>query len=197
MNDADFSDVTRAAKLLENYDRLWAFCGGWAIDLFLSRLTRSHKDVDFAILRRDQRVIQEYLSSRDWVLEKVVKGQLVPWQQGEWIDLPVHVIWCKNPKASPDFVELLFNEVDQDRFLYRKDLSITLPFEKMIISSLSGIPILAPEIVLLYKSRGPDDPSAAADFKNILPELSAERRAWLSAALRKSNPEHVWLKNLS
>ena len=34
--------------------------------LFLNRVTRPHKDVDFVILRKDQNVIQKYLSSRGW-----------------------------------------------------------------------------------------------------------------------------------
>src|SRR4030095_1337100 len=96
---------------------------------------------------------QDYLLSRGWTLEKAVSGQLFPWQPGEWIDLPIHVVWCKKDDAVPDCVELLFNEVDERNFCYRKDTSITLPLEKMITSSPSGIPILAPEIVLLYKSR--------------------------------------------
>jgi hypothetical protein len=197
MSDLDFSDVTHAVRLFNDYGGAWAVCGGWAIDLYLDRVTRPHKDVDFAILRKDQLIIQEYLLTRGWILEKAVSGQLVPWQIGEWIDLPVHVIWCKNSEASPDFVELLLDEVDDDKFLYRRDLSIHLPIEKMIILSASGIPILAPEIVLLYKSVKPDDPSAATDFKNVLPGLASESRDWLVATLRRLKPNHVWLEELS
>ena len=197
MNDADFSNVIQAVRLFADYDRPWAVCGGWAIDLFLNRITRSHKDVDFVILRRDQLVIQEHLLSRGWFLEKAVNGQLVPWQIGEWIDLPVHTILCKYPKASPDLVELLFNEVDEVNFFFRRNHSITLPLGKMIISTASGIPILAPEIVLLYKSANPEDPSAGIDFKNVLPELSPETCDWLADALRKLYPIHIWLEDLS
>ena len=197
MDDANFSDVFQAVKLLADYDRLWAVCGGWAIDLFLNRVTRSHKDVDFAVLRKDQLIMQEYLLSRGWSLEKAVCGQLVPWQRSEWIDLPVHVIWCKNSKASPDFIELLFNEVDEVSFRFHRNTSITLPLEKMIISSALGVPILAPEIVVLYKSSQPEDSSAVTDFENVLPELSSQARTWLAAALSKVKSNHVWLKNLS
>lgn len=135
MSYADFGDVIQATKLLAAYDRPWGVCGGWAIDLFLNRVTRPHKDVDFAVLRKDQFVIQEYLLSRSWTLEKAVSGQLIPWQKSEWIDLPVHTIWCKNPTASPDFIELLFNEVDEVNFHFRRDTTITLPLEKMIVLS--------------------------------------------------------------
>lgn len=196
MNQTDFADALKAVNILNDYDKPWAVCGGWAIDLYLNYLTRTHKDVDFVILRRDQLVIQEYLMSRGWTLEKAIRGQLIPWHPGEWIDLPVHIIWCKNPEASPDFIELLFNEVDEVNFFFRREPSITLPLEKMIISSPSGFPILAPEIVLLYKSSKTEDPSVATDFRNVLPKLSSQAREWLAAALRKSNPAHVWLENL-
>lgn len=196
MSDADFGDVIQAVKLFADYDRPWAVCGGWAIDLFLSRVTRPHKDVDFVILRKDQFVIQEYLSTRGWRLEKAISGQLVPWHKGEWIDLPVHTIWCKNPEASPDFVELLFNEIDGDNFLYCRDTSITLPLEKMLVSSASGIPILAPEIVLLYKSKNVEASPYVGEFKKVLPNLSDEARDWFAATLKKLYSDHVWLKDL-
>jgi len=196
MSDTDFSKVIQAVKLFTDYDGPWAVCGGWAVDLYLGRVTRSHKDVDFIIPRRDQLVVQEYLLSRGWTLEKAVSGQLIPWEKGEWINLPVHIIWCKNPSASPDFVELLFNEVDEVNFHFRRDTSITLPLEKMIRSTASGIPILAPEIVLLYKSANAEDPSYAADFKNVLPKLSSETRDWFARALRKLYPARVWFEDL-
>ena len=107
----------------------------------------------------------------------------------------VHTIWCRNPKVT-DFIELLFNKVDSTDFLFRRDMSITLPFEKMILLSVLGIPLLAPEIVLLYKSVKPDDPSAAADFRNALPELSSGSRDWLVNALEKMYKHHAWLKDL-
>jgi hypothetical protein len=196
MSNVGFEDVIQAAKIFTDYDRPWAVCGGWAIDLFINRVTRVHNDVDFFVLRKDQLVIQECLLTRGWALEKAVNGQLISWQKGEWIDLPIHTIWCRNSVLSPDFVELLFNEVDEANFLFRRDISITLPAEKMIRSSESGIPILAHEIILLYKSAKPEDPSASADFRNVLPGLSSESRNWLVLALNKLYRDHIWLKDL-
>jgi hypothetical protein len=197
MSNDDFDDVIQAVKVFDNYDRTWAVCGGWALDLFLNRVTRPHKDVDFVVWRRDQFIIQEYLSSRDWTLEKAVSGKLIPWQIGEWIDLPVHTIWCKNPSALPDFIELLFNEVDEVNFHFRRDTSITLPHEKMIVLSVSGIPILAPEIVLLYKSKNVEASPYVGEFKKVLPYLSSEARDWFFAAVRKLYANHVWLEDIS
>lgn len=195
MSNSDFGEVIQATKLLADYDRPWAVCGGWAIDLFLNRITRTHKDVDFAVLRKDQFIVQEYLLARGWTLEKAVSGELIPWQKGEWIDLPVHTIWCKHPKASPDFIELLFNEVDEVNFRFRRDTSIRRSLEKMIISSASGIPILAPEIVLLYKSKKVESSPYVVDFKNVLPNLSNEARDWFATALKALYTDHVWLED--
>lgn len=66
----------------------------------------------------------------------------------------------------------------------------------MIIRSESRIPILAPEIVLLYKAAQPEDSAAASDFQNILPSLTLDRADWLSAALKKGYTGHIWLKDL-
>lgn len=197
MSDADFEDVRKAVRSFESYPLPWAACGGWAVDLFLNRITRPHKDVDFAVLRRDQLVLQKHLLSQGWTLEKAARGEPSPWAPNEWIDLPVHVIWCKDPGRCPDFIELLFNDVDEVNFYYRRDASITLPVERMIVPSPSGIPILAPEIVLLYKSGRPEDQPAAMDFKNVSLRLSRDAGFWLAAALRKLNPDHIWLKALS
>jgi len=196
MNNSEFDDIIQAVNLLAEYDGRWMVCGGWAIDLYLNRLTRPHKDIDFVILHRDQLKVQEYLSLRGWTLEKAISGQLHPWSAGEWIDLPVHTIWCRNLQASPDFIELLFNETDETNFLFRRDFSITLPLGGMILSSSSGIPILAPEIVLLYKSMNPTEPNNTVDFTTALPKLSPVSRGWFEQSLRKLNSNHSWLENL-
>jgi hypothetical protein len=168
-------------------------CGGWAIDLFLDRVTRSHKDVDVAVRRQDQRAIQSYLTSHGWRLEKAVDGALIPWATDEHISLPDHVIWCKHSTFDPNFFELLFNEVDATVFRFRRDPSITCSVRQMSQHTASGIPILAPEIVLLYKASNPSQEGYTADFVHVLPRLSLEQRDWLYTNLVKQHPGHAWL----
>lgn len=57
----------------------WWIAGGWALDLFLGRITRDHKDIDVQILRRDQLAIQRHLA--DWKLFKTNQPGLEPWPQ--------------------------------------------------------------------------------------------------------------------
>lgn len=66
--------ITFAAEELAGVDAPWAVCGGWAIDLYLNKLTWPHKDVDFAIRRRDQLVFQRHLEGRGWSLEVAENG---------------------------------------------------------------------------------------------------------------------------
>ena len=77
---------------------------------------------------------------------------------------------------------MLLNEIDGQTFRFRRDPSITSPLERAFIQAPSGLPILAPEIALLYKSSSLD-PDNWADFRVALPTLSPSRRTWLRAAL--------------
>ena len=81
------------AALLRGLPSPWAFCGGWAIDLFLNRITRSHKDVDVAVFRHDQHLVRSYFTNCGWTAEKIVDGKLLPWNADEFIELPVPELW--------------------------------------------------------------------------------------------------------
>jgi hypothetical protein len=62
-------------------------------------------------------------------------------------------------------------------------------------SAASGVPILVPEIVLLYKAHELTEKDEA-DFRSALPHLTASRKAWLLGALDETTPNHPWRKLL-
>ena len=175
--------IESIAALLTPLPIMWGFCGGWAIDLFLNRITRVHKDVDIAILRTDQRLVFDFLRQRNWTLEQAVDGKLLPIQRDEFLSLPIHTIWCRITDYHPDFLEILLNESEGDQYLFRRDRSIRSLQREALIVSLSGFPILAPEVVLLYKSNHPLDSGNWSDFQSALPLLNTQRRQWLIKAL--------------
>ncbi len=189
-----FSDVEKVGALLGDLRCEWFVCGGWAIDLFLGRATREHKDVDIAVARSDQAEVREYLAGRGWGLEKAVDGELSLWADEEILALPVHTIWCRNDAHDPAFVELLLNEIDAERFWFRRDETVTRERGRMSFKSNAGLPVLAPEIVLLYKSSRPEE--NASDFRNAVALLSEESRAWLKNALDKVSARHPWAEEL-
>lgn len=195
MNRADdaFAPVLEVAGLFADYPRLWCIVGGWALDLFLGRVTREHEDVDVAVLRRDQRDLRAYLS--EWEFEKVEAGRRVPWPFDEWLNLPVHELHARRPEGAPREIELLLNEAAGDEWIFRRDARITRPLAKVRLVTRSGVPYFAPAIVLLYKAKDPTGKDQT-DFDQIRPHLGFGRRLWLRHALEIAHPGHPWIARL-
>ena len=182
------ADLGRAAALMRGFRGPWGIAGGWAIDLFLERQSRPHADVDLAILRDDQRELHTRLPGARF--HKVVARELFPWTADETIELPVHEVHATWPDGYQ--LELLLNEHDRQtgEWVYRREPRIRLAMDAAFCGD-RAVRYLAPEIVLLYKSKAPtakDD----ADFEAVTPLLRAEQRAWLRDALAVTAPGHRW-----
>ncbi|HUP18207.1 MAG TPA: hypothetical protein VM848_19420 [Acidimicrobiia bacterium] len=66
------------AHLFKDLSAWWAVAGGWAIDCFMGSETRSHADLDIAVLRRDAQLIRQQLVG--WDLHVVASpGRLEEW----------------------------------------------------------------------------------------------------------------------
>lgn len=190
------SEPFRIADLMRGFHHPWAFCGGWAIDLFIGHQTRPHKDVDITILRQHQHAAHTYLSSGGWYLEVAHNGELTPWNGKEFLRLPLHTIWCKNPDNDPSFLEILLNEAD-DRYLYfRRDKTIKIERERAFVETASGLRIFAPEVVILYKAKDANDKENELDFRNVREQLSEKQREWLREGMNKMYSGHEWLYEL-
>ena len=189
-----FADVGKVASLLGDLRCEWYVCGGWAVDLYLGRVTRAHKDVDISIPRARQLEVRDYMTARGWSTEKAHDGRLTPWREGEFLSLPVHTVWCRNDAHDPDFLELQLDEIDGEWFRFRRDPTVMLPRGRMSFKTESGLRALAPELVLLYKSNAVEE--YAEDFRNAAPALDAERRAWLKDALDRLYARHPWAEEL-
>jgi Aminoglycoside-2''-adenylyltransferase len=192
----DFSELHQVLRLLRDLPCPWGIAGGWAVDLFLDRLTREHQDIEVAIFRDDQLVLQDYLCLRGWSLDYVRGGRFFPWLKGEALALPVHEIWGQNDSEPSQRLEVLLNERATDAFIFRRDPRIRMPIERAFIKSEKGIPILAPEIVMLYKSKRATEHKEQLDFSNVLSAFDAERRQWLLENLEAMDPDHDWLTAL-
>ncbi len=189
-NIQNFEELEGFLELFHALPCNWFVCGGWAIDLFLGKVTREHTDVEVGCFRADQAHIHALVKNLqpEFVLEK----KFYPWKEGDNLKLPIHEVWCQgsNPR-----LEILFNEKEDDLFLYRRDTKVTRNLRKAILQNKEGVSFLAPEIVLLYKSKNIQDKDHC-DFEAALPLLATEQRAWLKDALMHVYGTHPWMVRL-
>jgi hypothetical protein len=184
----------KVAALLGGCEVRWWIAGGYAIDAFVDRFDRrSHEDIDIGLLARDQLALRACL--RGWDLYCAdPPGTLRPWLPGEVLEEPVHDVWGRRGEAAPWQLALVLNTSCGDEWTYRRDERIRRPVAE-IVWHTQGVPYLAAEVQLLFKSRtlrGKDE----VDFGDTAPLLSDEQRRWLRAALELAHPGHPWAARL-
>lgn len=177
----------------------WYVAGGWAIDLFVGRVTRDHHDVDILVSRDDQQAVFEHFADR--TLLKVIphpcgrvgQGTVVAWS-GEELKFPIHQVFADDTDGNR--VEVLFGEMEKGVWRYRRNAKVKRRLNDAVLESNDGIPFLAPEIVLLFKAplmREWDE----GDFAAALPLMTPGQRNWLADALRRAHRGHHWLRSLA
>jgi hypothetical protein len=172
----------------------WWMTGGRALDMFIGHETRTHLDIDVAVLRRDQLAFREALAT--WDVQIAHDGELIPWKRGELIKDPAHhEAWARQTTDGPWRVALLFEESQGIRWSYRRDGRIGLNVADLGRRDAYGIQFIRPEVTLLYKSQSPR-PVDETDFLYALPRLDVAQKGWLAAALYTIDPKHRWLERL-
>ncbi len=133
------------------------------------------------------------------MLHQVVrKGVIAPWREGEPLVDSAHQVHARN---EGKFVDLLFEPREGDQWVYRRNPTIRMPLAE-VERRFDGVPYLAPEVVLFFKSQsllGPDGGPRVkdeADFDRVLPHLGANGRAWLRNTLSFLSPSHPWSTRL-
>ena len=187
-------DLARLLEVMGGFDAPWWVAGGWALDLWMERETRPHQDVDVAILRGDQQKL--YTSLSQWELYYAAPDhRLLPLGPDQWLQPPIHGVWARRAHDAPWLCEFLLNEHDSADWMYREDPAVRMPLADIGITASGNIPILVPEIVLLYKAHERTEKDEA-DFRTALPRLSPRSKSWLLHALNKSAPKHPWITHL-
>ena len=194
-----FDEIAPVLAELERFRHPWHVCGGWAIDLFLDDVTREHEDVEIGVFRRDQQALRAHYAG--WGHFKVERaGHWDEWR-GERLELPIHQLLFRPPGAGPppnpweperQERQFLLDDAEGGVWISRRDRRLRRPLAEVTVRSKSGVPIVAPEIQLLYKAKHTGDKDEH-DFRLTLPRLDAAQRAWLSDALRLVHPGHRWL----
>jgi len=127
------------------------------------------------------------------VLQKInrIQGDVYTYQTRKW-----HV------QDEIEFIEIGLDTRENGEYIARDNPRIALPMDKAIMFR-DGIPYLAPEVTLLYKTSKASmesayaKPRTEADFKAVMPLLSAEQKDWLMDAVNTAYPDgYEWLDGL-
>ena len=210
--------ISEADALLKNGGFAYAFCGGQALDLFLGYESRRHGDIDVCAFRDDRSRIVQYMRSQGFEVYEMLGGgrarraDCAPEQIRAEKNIFCFRDGCPLVKTYPpdedgscwmeffhigqtrlDFIEFLFNDRTQEAFEYARNRKITLGMEKAVLFS-EGIPYLAPELCLLYKSTDTEREGYRQDFELAYQAMSPAQREWLRKALLQEYPDgHEWL----
>lgn len=165
----------------------WWISGGLALDLFAGRSWRAHEDTDVGVMRRD--VPRLRTVTKSWDVQVAAAGILSTWRD-QVLDSEQHEnnLWCRKDPRQPWCLDLTIGEGDDEFWIYRRDPQIIAEWKSAVLYSSEGIPYLAPEIQLLYKSKEIRDKDET-DAREVIPILNAERQAWLFSQLPL---EHPW-----
>ncbi|WP_433664682.1 nucleotidyltransferase domain-containing protein [Nocardia sp. CA-128927] len=179
------------AERLSGTPPCWYVAAGWALDLFVGGLEREHSDLEIGVPHERFAEIVNAFPGFEWD----VVGDGCTWPFPEEADNQ-HQTWLREPATGLYRLDVFREPHLGDRWVCRRDASITLPRDELILHTTDGIPYVIPEVVLLFKAkarRAKDE----ADFLDVLPEMDRSRRSRLSGWLSRVHPGHPWLETLS
>lgn len=157
----------------------YAFCGGFAFELFTKTKNRSHSDIDITCFNEDKKNVISFLLSKGWNVYEHLQYEnclrLIT-DPNDKNALNCFYIWAIKPdcsfidiKPKPnkdnifnftilnneqlnfDFIDIIFNERKNEYFICDKDKDITRSIDKAILF-YGDIPYLAPEVILFIIS---------------------------------------------
>ncbi len=182
--------VRELSVLFDGAPFRWGLCGGLAIDQFVGHPTRPHEDLDIALFRENEVSMRARLPSWEfWAAHEPGRGlDLLP--DGRSIASDVHMIWCREKGSDKWSLEVLIEEGNESNWTYRRDTRIRRPVSE-IFWSTGQIPVMRPEIILLYKAKEPRE-NDRHDLDASLPKLDPVAREWLRNALVTAHPFSPW-----
>ncbi|WP_063009676.1 nucleotidyltransferase domain-containing protein [Nocardia kruczakiae] len=182
---------TEVAERLSGTPTAWYVAAGWALDLFVGGLGRAHSDLEIGVPREQFDEIAEALPGYEW--DVVGDGHAWPYPEEAGNH---HQTWLREPATGLYRLDVFREQHCGGRWVCRRDASITLSHDELILRTADGIPYVIPEVVLLFKAkarRAKDE----ADFLHALPAMDTSRRSRLSGWLSRVHPGHPWLETLS
>ncbi len=186
--------VDECISALKTFDAPWMFAGGWAIDLFLGRITRTHSDIDILIERKHQVKLHDALPDWElWVADP--PGALRPWQKSDYLENGIQDIWARKSGSKAWQLQIMLFDSENEEWVFKRDRSIRRKLSDISTTDAFGSTYLNPEVQLLYKSKSRREKDQD-DFKNAVEKMSDSQKQWLSQALEKVYGQHEWQADL-
>jgi hypothetical protein len=195
---------------MADYPAPWWVGGGWAIDAWLGAPSREHEDVEICLLREHQALLHAHLAEhgRRWRFLTPVNDRWAEIPGGERLDPPGFMLQVQpTPETRPTVAglppefEFLLNDASDGEWVFQRDPSIRLPLDRVHVPSPLGVPVVAPELLLLHKAwnrrRSEASNKDEHDFQRARPRMSPEQRGWLRAQLARLKPDDPWLPHLA
>jgi len=188
--------VSEVCEIFSAVPVKWGIAGGWALDLYMGKQSRTHDDIDVILFREEQLTAFAYLS-KDWILYKAENGKLNLWEDGEFLP-STNDIWVSRNDDSPWAFQIMLVDKEHDSWIYKRETSIRREWKDIFSTTGEGISYLKPEIQLLYKGgsskiREKDQ----KDFLNVWPALMPQAKEWLISSLNIQFPNgHAWIDSI-
>jgi hypothetical protein len=165
-----------------------------AVELFCGLRFRDHGDLDVEVLRADAARLAAALPG--WELQDTPRaGELVRWRGAA--PPAGNSLWARpGPDRAWAVQFMLAHTAAPDRWVYRRDHRVGRPVADIGWRSATGLPVLLPEVELLYKARGPR-PRDDQDLDQALLLMDPDAVAWLAAAVATAHPDSPWLPRLT
>ena len=100
--------------------------------------------------------------------------------------------WLREPETGIYRLDVFREPSIDGRWVCRRDESITLAYDELILRTEGGVPFVIPEVALLFKAKHVR-PKDEADFRNVLPVLDSVRWSRLGGWLSRVHPGHSWI----
>lgn len=196
----------------------WFVSGGWAIDLYLNRITRKRSDLDVSVPFSNRFACIDFFLEKDWQIEgKLFDGFKTLHKLSDYLD-DIYYFWSF-PKDADfvseyidsrgnrriaynrifqdklDYIEIFFDIIEGGQFVYRREPQVSRCIDQAILER-DGVRYLAPELVLLFKSKDLSNKNTL-DFDATVRSLDSDMKVWLREALAiLYGSAHPWLNPL-
>lgn len=177
------------AGLLADADSRWWLSGGAALDRWMGAPIRERENVDVSTTMADLPALLAVLPATYSAWAPDGDDDVIPLAECDE-DANLQPVLIRDDAADAWVLRINLEDGAPRVWVYRRDARLQLPWDRAVLD-IGGIPTGAPEVQLVWKSFSPR-PEDDLDKEAVVPQLSAESRAWWEQALLRVHPHSSW-----